>query len=309
MNRASRILLLLPVLLGACSTPPVTAPADRFTVLTSFYPMHIMTLNIARDISGVTVHPLTPPNTGCLHHYQFTPQDLALVSTAQALVVNGGGMEGFLDRIVSQYPHLQLIDASRHLAADSMIIVGGDADHTHTAVDHNHIASVNPHFWVSIANARVQATAIAKGLVEVDPAHATAYTANAAAYDARLAALQARLHAALDTLPQRDIVTFHAAFDYFAREFNLRVLAVIEREPGVEPSPAELTALVRRVRATGRVPLFVEPQYPPAVAATIARETGSPVHTLDPGVTGPDTPDAYLQAMEQNLSVLTAALQ
>jgi zinc transport system substrate-binding protein len=255
------------------------------------------------------VQQLTPPATGCLHHYQFTPQDLALVSTAQALVVNGSGMEGFLDRIISQYPHLYLIDTSRHLAADSMITVAAAADHAHAAAHHDHAATVNPHFWVSIANARVQVTAIAKGLVDADPAHAAAYTANAAAYDARLAALQARLHAALDTLPQRDIVTFHAAFDYFAREFNLRVLAVIEREPGVEPSPADLAALIRRVRAAGRVPLFVEPQYPPAIAATIARETGSPVHTLDPCVTGPAAPDAYLQTMEQNLAVLTAALQ
>ena len=55
--------------------------------------------------------------------------------------------------------------------------------------------------------------------------------------------------------------------------------------------------------------LFVEPQYPKTAADIISNETPADVYVLDPGVSGEENKDAYLNIMEQNLQVLLTALQ
>ena len=81
-------------------------------------------------------------------------------------------------------------------------------------------------------------------------------------------------------------MTFHEAFPYFAKEFNLNIISVVEREPGTEPTPAELQETIEQVKKLPVKVLFTEPQYSPSAAETIARETGAKIYTLDPVVTG-----------------------
>lgn len=284
------ILAALAAVLAGCDRP---APRHEMVIATSFYPMYLATANIAAGVPGVRVTNVTPPVTGCLHDYQLTPQDLRTLAGAEVLVINGGGIESFADKVVAQLPRLIVIDASRGIDLIS-------ARH----------GGVNPHVWVSVSGAMAQARAIAEGLAAADPEHAAAYRANAAAYLAKLDALRQRMHDGLTSARTRDIITFHEAFPYFAREFDLNVVAVIEREPGSEPSAGELAATIDLVRARRITALFAEPQYPAKAAEVIARETGATVHTLDPVSSGPpDSLDHYIAAMERNLAVLQAALR
>ena len=62
------------------------------------------------------------------------------------------------------------------------------------------------------------------------------------AYIVKLEAQRDKMHKSLDNVKNRDIVTFHEAFPYFAKEFNLNIVGVIEREPGSAPSAKELTS-------------------------------------------------------------------
>jgi zinc transport system substrate-binding protein len=115
---------------------------------------------------------------------------------------------------------------------------------------------------------------------------------------------------ALDTLPNKKIVTFHEAFPYFAKEFGLEIVAVIEREPGSEPGAGELADTIGIIKDLGVKALFAEPQYAPKAAETLAAETGATVYSLDPFVTGSedDPADSYEIAMRKNLDVLKQAL-
>ena len=67
---------------------------DMLTVVTSFYPMYIATLNIVDGVEGVRLENLSEPQTGCLHDFQLTPEDMKLLSTADVFVINGGGICG-----------------------------------------------------------------------------------------------------------------------------------------------------------------------------------------------------------------------
>ncbi|OPY58960.1 MAG: High-affinity zinc uptake system binding-protein ZnuA precursor [Pelotomaculum sp. PtaU1.Bin065] len=291
------LLITGSVFLSACQGQTQTAPdksaTDKtLTIVTSFYPMYITAINIAKDVPGVKVVNMTPPVTGCLHDYQLKPDDLKTLSEAQIFVVNGAGMESFMDKVVSQLPDLKIVDASKGIP-----LIKGDGEE-----------GDNPHLWVSISNAIQQVNNIGLQLAALDPEHAAQYSANTTAYADQLEALRVKMHQTLDGAQKRDIITFHEAFPYFAREFNLNIAAVIEREPGSEPSAAELADTIEIIEKSQIKALFAEPQYSATAAETIARETGAQIYILDPAVTGDMEPDAYLKIMETNMKTLEEAL-
>ena len=293
----SLLLLVLSVALVGCGGAEKAAEkksAEPFRIVTSFYPMYVATINITDGVDGVEVHNMTKPQTGCLHDYQLMTDDMKTLEKADAFVINGAGMEDFMDKVTEQQKKLKVIDASRGI--ELMHDEEGD----------------NPHVWLSVTDAIAQVKNIADQLKEADPTHAAQYEKNAAAYIEKLTALKTEMHAALDKVPHKDIVTFHEAFPYFAKEFNLNIIGVVEREPGTEPTPTELQETIKQVKALPSKVLFTEPQYSPAAAETIARETGAKIYTLDPVVTGEATPqakNAYIDTMKKNMKTLQEALQ
>ena len=272
-----------------------TAANKNFVIVTSFYPMYISTINITRDVPGVEVINMTKPQTGCLHDYQLVPDDVQKLEKASAFVVNGAGMEAFLDKAVKQQPKLKIVDASKGIVL---------------LKDEN--GEENPHVWVSVSNAIIQVKNIAEQLAALDPANAEKYKSNANVYTKKLESLREDMHSNLDNVKTKNIITFHEAFPYFAKEFNLNIIDVIEREPGTEPSPKELEETIDKVKQLKVKALFAEPQYPAKAAEVIAKETGAKVFTLNPAVTGESKPNAYddyIIIMKKNLDVLKEALQ
>jgi len=265
-------------------------------IVTSFYPMYLDAINITRGVSGVEVVNLTPPQTGCLHDYQLTPEDMKVLETADILIVNGLGMESFLDKVIETHPNLKIIDAS-----DSPEIVPIMED-----------GVPNPHVWTSLTYSIQQVKNIQRQLSELDPDRADKYRMHALEYVDELTTLRDEMHLSLTMLPNKDIVTFHEAFPYFAAEFNLNIVAVIEREPGTEPTPQELAETIEKINSLPVKVIFTEPQYSPKAAETIARETGAQIFELDPIVTGEAKPENlmdYVDRMLNNLITLTKALQ
>ena len=258
-------------------------------IVASFYPVYIMAKNVTRDVPGISLQNLTSPLTGCLHDYSLTSNDMKKISDAQVFVANGAGMESFLDQILEQHPNLKIIRLSEGVS----LIKDNGKD--------------NPHVWVSISNAVIQVKNLGKTMEAIDPVHQELYAKNTAAYAAKLEDLSRKMHSELGSYRGRAVITFHKAFSYFAREFGFNIVAVIEREPGSEPSARELAETVELVKNNGIHELFSEPQYPAAAANVIAKETGAKIYVLDPAVTGPDDYDAYINIMENNLNVLKKA--
>jgi zinc transport system substrate-binding protein len=265
--------------------------AENLRVVTSFYPVFVSTLNVVEGVPGVEVHNMASPHIGCLHDYQLTAGDVRRLADADLLLVNGAGMEPFLDKVKDQSPSLRVVDLS-----EGIPLLDGNA-----------------HVWLSIEGASRQVDNIAAALSEAAPDKAGAFRANAENYKASLNALGEKMRSALAPYAGTPIVTFHEAFPYFARDFRLDLVGVIEREPGTEPSARELAGTIGLVRERQVKALFAEPQFSDKSAQVIARETGARVFQLDPVVTGPSDPaearGAYLRAMEKNLGVLLEALR
>lgn len=274
----------------------------QMLVLCSFYPMYIMTKNITDGVKGINVQNMTKPQTGCLHDYQLTPNDMKKLTTASILIVNGGGMESFLDRTIKQNHHLKIIDAGKGLE----FITENHCFHEHDN-DHKN-AHINPHIWVAVSGAIAQVKNICEGMVLLDPSNSEKYRNNSQNYIKKLEELKKRMDDGLSGISNRNIITFHEAFSYFAKEFNLNVLAVIEREPGSEPGAGELAELIRIIKEKNVKVIFTEPQYSAKSAETIAKETGVRLYQLDPAVSGPDDLNSYISIMDSNLDVLLEAL-
>ena len=124
------LLLLIIFTMAGCGN---SADDGKLKIVTSFYPMYIDAINIVGDIEGVEVINLTKPQTGCLHDYQLTTQDMKILETADIFIVNGLGMENFLDKVIEN-KNLKVINAS-------------DSDEIFTIKNGDEI---NPHVWMSI---------------------------------------------------------------------------------------------------------------------------------------------------------------
>jgi zinc transport system substrate-binding protein len=223
----------------------------------------------------------------------MSSKDMKTLEEAEVFIINGADMESFMDDVTSQMKQLKIVNAS-----EGIELIEGDSEE-----------GPNPHVWVSISNAITQVQTIEKQLSLVDPARSTAYKKNADDYTKRLEVQKEKMHKLLDNINQRNIVTFHEAFPYFAKEFNLTIKGVIEREPGSQPSAKELAGTIDQIKTLGIKALFAEPQYPEEAAKTIASETGAKLYILDPAVAGPMEANAYIDIMDKNLEVLEEALK
>lgn len=296
-----------------------TAKGDEsFRIVCTFLPNYVFALNVAGDVPGVKVQMMVPGNVGCPHDYSLSARDRMLVESADVIVANGLGVEGFVQDLLTHRGE-ELIILSRHCellarrdyrqSAVHPPVDDHDADHAdhdHAAHDHpqhehgahdgecdhpdhahghkahGHASEWNPHVWVSVKEAMTQVRTLAEELARHDPAHAEAYWANAAAYLARLAALQEEVEELAGRFERTNIATLHDAFDYLARDLGLNVVTTLERLPGVAPAAGELKAIIEQIRSHRVAVIFTEPAYSDRLARTIGRETGAEVVSLDP---------------------------
>lgn len=286
-----------------------TIEADSINILCSFHPLYIFTQNVTMNVKGVSVDYLLPNNVGP-HDYSLTPGDMKKIAKSDVFIVNGLQLEEFLDKAIKEgNPKIKVIDTSIGV---KLIKTESEEEHgeeEHDEGEHEHHHGVyNPHIWVSPKSAIIQVRNIEKALSGIDKNNAKLYKANADKYVAKLQTISNELANASKKFKNRNIITFHNAFDYFARDFNLKVVGVIEVVPGHEPSAGELSKMIKKIKESEVIAIFSEPQYPVKVADILSKETNIPIYQLDPVATGDGKPDTYEKIMRKNIEVLKKAL-
>ena len=288
MKRLFAILLILFLL---C---PLAACAE--TVVTSFYPIWLMALNLTEGIDGITVVNLAEPATGCLHDYTLQNSDMVALSKADVLLINGAGMEAFLPVVTGAYPDLPLVDASK-----GILLLESDDD-----------GESNSHIWLDPQRAVGMAANLAEGLIRYLPDYSQQISDNLAAYRDRLLAVDQTIRDELmqvDDLPV--VVIFHEAFPYFADACDLPVLLAVDKEPDEDLSTAHLAGILEIIRQNPVPPLIIKSKETDRSVDVLVSETGAPVCELDPVTTGPDNPppDYYETVMIQNLQTLLSSIR
>lgn len=300
---------LAAILALATGTQPRAAERQPIDVIATFS----ILADMARRVGGehVTVTAIVGPD-GDAHVYEPTPADAKAVTSADLVVVNGLGFEGWLERLIKAAGYQGLVAVASEGVAPLTL---DDDEHgeEHASVGHHDHGMVDPHAWQSLANGRRYVTNIAEALKAVDPVHAAAYDANAAAFLEEIEALDREMHAAFAALPpeRRRIVTSHDAFGYFAAAYGLEVIAPQGVSTESEASAADVARLIRQIREAGIPAVFVETITDPRLIQQITRETGAKVggSLYSDALSGASGPaPTYLDMFRHNLTTLLGAL-
>jgi ABC-type Zn uptake system ZnuABC Zn-binding protein ZnuA len=221
--------------------------------------------NVGGDLVSVTS--LVPRHSD-VHTFEPGPQDLQSISRARLIVMNGLGLDDWLKETI------------QNAAADDTPLVELAVDLPGVELlPGEEPGEQNPHLWMAVPYAILYVDRIEAALAAADPAHTADYAHQAEAYRARLEALDADVRTRIDTIPARDrqLVTFHDAFPYFARAYGLEVVGVAVEAPGQDPSAGEIAALIEAIQAAGVKAIFSESQFPTELVDRIASEAGATV--------------------------------
>jgi len=293
-------------LASACGGAGTTLSSPSLRILAAEGFLADIVQNVAGDRAPVdTLVPLGADP----HTFEPTPQDVARIAESTVLVVNGAGLEAWIEKTLENAGGQRtVIEAAAGLPSREP----GEGEET----SGEHHDEVDPHFWLDPNHAIHYVERIRDGLIQADPAGREVYARNAAAYIAELQELDRWIVEQVARVPpaRRLLVTNHESFGYFADRYGFRLVGAIvpSVSTGAAPSAQELAALVDRVRAAGAPAVFLEAGASPQLAEQLARETGVRVvtglYTHSPS--GPAGPaPSYIEMIRYNTLAIVEALQ
>lgn len=286
MKKLLILSILVALLLAGC------APKKSAQVAATTLPVYEFTAALCKG-TNITVSRLVTENVSCLHDYSVQVSQMQAVASAEAVVISGGGLEEFLEDVLTGASCV--IDASEGLELS--------CGHHHESDGHHH--ENDPHIWLSPEKAKQMCQNIAAKLSTRYPQHTDIFAINLDTLLAKLDALQAYGEKQLGSLTSRNLITFHDGFSYFAESFDLHILKAVEEESGSEASARELIELIDLVNGNHLPSIFTEANGSTAAAEIIAKETGAKIYTLDMAISG----DSYFTAMYHNIDTVKEALE
>ena len=307
----------LSLVLSACSSatedasPSQSASATGEVVIVhaAFYPLEFLAKTIGGD--QIQVISLTVPGAEP-HDMELTPVQVAeLENTSLALYIEGfmpavdEAIEASVpDRALDLSTTVTLLEGEAHSEEGHSDEGGHSDDEVATDDDHGH-GAYDPHIWLDPANMISMANAVSGRLIAIDPARSDLYSANTAALVAELEALDQEFTSGLANCEQKEIVTSHDAFGYLANAYGFEQHGIAGLSPDTEPSPARLVEISEMVIAEGITTIYYETLVSPAIAETVANETGATTAVLDPieGLVEGST-DTFITVMQANLQAL-----
>ena len=294
MKKLIAPLCALVLLLSACGQPAPAQDEDTLHIVATTYPVYLFTTAVTEGAEGVEVSLLVNQQTSCLHDYTLTVSDMKAIEGADVIVMNGAGLEDFMDDALS--------------ASDATVIgcsAGMDLLPAQGHEGHDHDTEYDPHIWMDPANAQVMLGTIADQLGQITGQD---LQASCAAVQQQVEEAAQQWKEQLTTLSAPKLITFHDGFQYFSRSFGLELLKAIEEEEGSEASAQEIQEIVSLVEQYQLPAIFTEVNGSEATAQAISRECGCGVYQLNMIMSGDGTGiQPYLDAMQNNIDTIVEA--
>jgi ABC-type Zn uptake system ZnuABC Zn-binding protein ZnuA len=280
------VLLLAGALGAACGGDDETEDSGQVKVTA--------TLGLFRDLvqqvggDRVQVSALVPDGTD-VHTYEPPPSQIARLSQAKLVVMNGLDLEHDLEKVIQENVSSSAI--LLELAADLPTL------------------DDNPHLWLDVQNGMTYVERIRDALASVDPAGADVYRANADRYLGELRTLDQELTAAVESIPpeRRKLVTFHDAYPYLAQGYGLQIVGFVAASPGQEPSAQEVSDLANAISDEHVPAVFTEPQFSARILDLAADDAGVDACVLYSDAFS-DEVESYVDLMRFNARELVRCL-
>ncbi len=310
---------------------------EGFLCVTSFYPVQLLAESVAEGAVGVEVLNLTENHGGCLHDYTITTKDMRLLSEADMLLINGGEMELFLEKVAKEFAELSIVDTS-----EGFRFLEGAAHHhgheaewheqdayvaeNHGAEEHidaeyegeshdGHIHEVNAHLWLDIDGYLYQLARVEEAFVAADPAQAELYRKNAETCRRELLQLKEGYDEAKEQLEGKETVVFHEGFVYLFNMLGIETVHCIAMDGETQIAAGEAAEVIEECNLHGIDRMFAEEDYIETVKDTFATDFFGEIMVLD-SLTGDDAGNAsdgtngiliYCERMKKNLDRIMQA--
>lgn len=291
-------LLLIGLALVGCQGSRQNPQEDRPQVVATSTILTNLTEQVGGDeiqLTGI-LEPGADP-----HVYEPVPADTVALEQADLILFNGYNLEPNIIKLI------------RSSGAERAVAVGEVVEPLD--FEYQGQTEPDPHVWGDVENAIAMVSAIRDALVEVSPQNETLFTRNATALIQELTALDAWVTTQIATIPsqQRQLVTTHDAFQYYASAYGLTVpgtLIGISTEE--QPSAQTVSQLVEAVKASGVPAIFAETTLNPALISTVAAEGGvelAPQELYSDSIGSPGSDgDSYINMMTANTCGIAIAL-
>jgi zinc transport system substrate-binding protein len=275
MKRSIPTKLILAVLMLLLATTLIAVAAGcnqeadstgKTVVAVSILPQAGFVEAVGGDKVEVVV--MVPPGASP-HTYEVTPDQMTQLSKAKMYTKVGSPVEfelTWMDKLIAVNKKMLVVDCSKGID----LMESQDPDEP----------GIDPHIWLSVKNAKIMVQNICDGMVQVDAANKDYYEENCAAYLVKLTELDSEMAADLSGVSNRSFIVFHPAFGYFARDYNLKQIAV--EQGGKEPNADYIVRLIKEAKEQDIRVVFVSPQYNTKSAEVIAGEIGGKVVIIDP---------------------------
>lgn len=279
----------------ASKNTSVTSP-NQLKVTTSFYPLYFFASQIGGDKAQVVN--ITPSGAEP-HDYEPTTGDIARIEKSNILILNGGGLEPWGERINSELqPKTIVIDAATDLINQSVETEGKVVK--------------DPHVWIDPILAKAEVKKISEGFIKADASNKELYAKNSNQLQIQLDNLDQQFRDGLANCKQKNIITSHQAFGYIASRYGLVQIPISGLSPDLEPSPSQLIKISRFAKTIGAKYIFFETLVSPRLSQTIAQEVGAKTIVFNPleGLTSKEAQAGknYFSIQKENLANLKIAL-
>lgn len=261
---------------------------EKLEIVTSFYPIYIMTLNITNGVEDVNVTNMAQNYSGCIHDYTLRAEDLKKFENADIFIENGYGMENFSQKIVDSYPNIHIIQAGKNITD----LIKGENN------------EINAHFWTSIDNYVLQVQEITEQLKKIDNENSNIYQENATKYIEKLENLKLIYKEDLDKLVGKKVVSLNESFSYLLKSIGIKETLISTDHEQSSLSAEVIKRIIDEVNAENINCIIIGENDNDQNALTIKNETNAKIYKLKDGMTGDDSLDSYINAMKYNFEFL-----
>jgi zinc/manganese transport system substrate-binding protein len=306
MTCSTRIAVLLWILCLAAGVTGARAEG-KIRVIASFSILGDLAKNVGGDRVEVTT--LVDAN-GDAHVYEPNPADAKALSRAHLVVINGLGLEGWMDRLVRTSGYKgPVVVVSEGIKPREMA-----EDGRQHGAGHHHEHKIDPHAWQDLRNGLIYVEDLTRALSQVDPAGASTYKTNGESYKNKLRELDRWVRAEFAGIPpaKRRMITSHDAFGYLGAAYGLTILSPMGVSTESEPSAGGIAQLIKQIRREKITAVFIENVSDPRLMEQVAKESGVTLggELYSDALSKPDgAAPTYIEMFRNNVTKIVAAMR
>lgn len=236
--------------------------------------LHPIVGDLVKQVGGShveVIHVMKPGSD--VHHFSPSAKDIAAMKGVRIVFASGKGLESYLGKLRDSLGGgATIVEVGRTVPS---LKISAD-DSLFLCCPEHAKGGIDPHWWQGADNMRRAAKVVADALSAADPGNSGTYAANSAAAQQRIAGVKAEAQRMLAQIPRGDrkLVTSHAAFGYFCKDYGFKTIPVLGLSAEGSASVQYTAEVIKAIRDNKIRAVFPETSANPKVLSEIARQTG-----------------------------------